>query len=447
MTEPRRLATVVAVMMGMGHLRAAYPLRRLGGGDVLIYGSKSTTPKDEYRIWRQIRKSYYFFSRAGELPLIGNCMLSIMVRLQGIDPYYPRRDHSRPTLAVHYLDRLIKRRGLCRALITKIDQAGLPAVHTYFGTAIAADQKTELNGINYLLICDSDFNRVWTPKNPGQSNLRYLAPCTQVKRRLLSYGVPEKNIYLTGFPLPKENIGNEENIEILKDDLFNRLVRLDPKNRFFQNHKHSVMHWLGRSAPAQASDDPFTVTFAIGGAGAQTELAFTILKSLGNAIRQGRIRFMVSVGIQKRIFEKVLRQVNNLGLYDRLGNGLELVFDAEPFKYLDKFNACLRRTDVLWTKPSELVFYCGLGLPIVMAPPIGTHEELNKRWLQEIHAGVKEAGPAQYCHEWLFDLRETGRLAEAAWDGFLKVRKLGTFKIEKLICHGSFDEGRSPLDE
>jgi hypothetical protein len=156
---------------------------------------------------------------------------------------------------------------------------------------------------------------------------------------------------------------------------------------------------------------------------------------------------VVSVGIQKRVFENVLRQVNRLGLYQELNRGLEILFDPEPVSYLDKFNFCLRSTDVLWTKPSELVFYSGLGLPILMAPPIGTHEELNKRWLQEVHAGVKEAGPAKYCHEWLFDLRESGRLAEAAWDGFLKVRKLGTFKITRLMEQGTFDEGRTPLEQ
>jgi hypothetical protein len=67
--------------------------------------------------------------------------------------------------------------------------------------------------------------------------------------------------------------------------------------------------------------------------------------------------------------------------------------------------------------------------------------------LQEIHAGVKPAGPPELCHEWLFDLRESGRLAEAAWDGFLKVGKLGTYKIERLIREGTFDEGLSPLEQ
>lgn len=34
----------------------------------------------------------------------------------------------------------------------------------------------------------------------------------------------------------------------------------------------------------------------------------------------------------------------------------------------------------------------------------------------------------------------------AAWDGFLKARKLGTFKIERLIRTGEFREGDSPLE-
>jgi len=308
MTAPEWSATVVAVIMGIGHLRAAYPLQHFAREGVLIYGSRHTTPKNEYRIWRTIRKSYYFFSRAGEMPLLGDLLLRLLVWLQRIEPYYPRQDRSRPNFAVRYLDYLINRRGLCQALIEKINQNRLPVIHTYFATAIAADGSPGKWGENYLLICDSDFNRVWVPKAPRQSALRYLAPCTQVKRRLISYGVPEKNIFLTGFPLPRENIGSETGLEILKEDLFNRLVRLDPEGRFFQNHQQSVLHWLGRAAVPSARDGCFTVTFAIGGAGAQTELAFMILQSLSGPVREGRVRFILSVGIQKRILESVLKK-------------------------------------------------------------------------------------------------------------------------------------------
>jgi hypothetical protein len=446
MTKPEPSANVVAVEMGMGHLRAAYPLRHLGVDGVWIYGSKTSTPAGEYKIWRKILKSYYFFSRAGKIPLIGKFLVRFLEWMERIEPYYPRRDCSRPNFAVKYLDGLIERRGLCRELAEKIHANNLPSLHTYFATAIATDRLLDKEHNNYLVICDSDFNRVWVPKNPYTSNLRYIAPCSQVKRRLMSYGVREENIFLTGFPLPRENIGAETGLEILKKDLFDRLLRLDPQGRFFQLHRKSVMHWLAPSDAPLTHDDRFTVTFAIGGAGAQTELALAILRSVSRAITENRVRLIVSVGTNRRIFETILHQANRLGLGRELEKGLAILHDADPFLFLDKFNACLRRTDVLWTKPSELVFYSGLGLPILMAPPIGAHEELNSRWLHEVHAGVSMPGPARYCNEWLFDMRESGELAEAAWDGFLNVRTLGAFKIERLIRQGTFDPGGSPLE-
>ena len=83
----------------------------------------------------------------------------------------------------------------------------------------------------------------------------------------------------------------------------------------------------------------------------------------------------------------------------------------------------------------------------MLAPPIGTHEERTRRWLGEIHAGVKPAGRVEDCREWLLDFRENGRLAEATWDGFLKARKLGTFKLERLLMTGEFSEGQGPLEQ
>jgi hypothetical protein len=187
--------------------------------------------------------------------------------------------------------------------------------------------------------------------------------------------------------------------------------------------------------------------FAIGGAGAQAEMVRTILESLRDRIRKSEIRLTLSCGIQKKVFERVLGYVSEADLRGELDRGLEIIYDQDVYAYLDKFNAGLRRTDVLWTKPSELAFYCGLGLPILMADPIGAHEELNKRWLREIHAGVSPPGPVAACGEWLFDLRATGRLAEAAWDGFLKARKLGSYKIERLVRTGEIEEGASPLEQ
>lgn len=444
-------AWVVTVLMGLGHLRAAHPLRGLTHEDVVIYGSRRTTPGSEYGIWRRLRRVYYASSKAGAIPVVGKALVAVLLAVQRISPYYPKTDQSRPTLVVKFLKRLIQKRGLCSSLRDKLATAPYPVVHTFYATAVAMDilepQAPGPRQDQYLLICDADFNRVWVPEDPKTSRIRYLAPCTQVRRRLLAYGVPDEAIFMTGFPLPKENLGSETGLEVLKSDLFERLLRLDPAGKFFSYHMRSVLGWLGRDSVPSNRERHFTVMFAIGGAGAQAEMVKKILASLGDRIRKDEVRLTLSCGIHKNIFERVLGYVSEMDLRGELNRGLEIVYDQDVYAYLDRFNAHLRRTDVLWTKPSELTFYCGLGLPILMADPIGAHEELNKRWLREIHAGVSPPGPVEACGEWLFDLRENGRLAEAAWDGFLKARKLGTYKIEHLIRTGEFREGESPLEQ
>lgn len=450
MREPDK-AWVVGVMMGLGHLRAAYPLRELTHGGVVVYGSRGTTPDPEYSLWRRLRRMYYTSSKAGAVPVIGRALLAGLLAIQRIPAYYPKTDQSKPTAAARLLRRLIRKRGLGLSLRNKLSTAPYPVVHTFYATAVAMDTlgpaEPGARQDQYLLICDADFNRVWVPVDPRTSRIRYLAPCTQVRRRLLAYGVPDAAIFMTGFPLPKENLGTEAGLEILKADLFERLLRLDPAGKFFSYHGRSVLGWLGRDAVPEDRPRHFSVMFAIGGAGAQTERVGKILAGLRDRIRKDEIRLTLSCGIQKKVFERVLGFANRAGLREEIGRALQIIYAPDVSTYLDRFNAQLRRTDVLWTKPSELAFYCGLGLPILMADPIGAQEEINKRWLREIHAGISAPGPWEACGEWLFDLRESGRLAEAAWDGFLKARKLGTYKIERLIRTGEFREGASPMEQ
>ncbi len=99
---------------------------------------------------------------------------------------------------------------------------------------------------------------------------------------------------------------------------------------------------------------------------------------------------------------------------------------------------------LLWTKPSELSFYCGLGIPIVFAPLIGSQEVFNQKWLLEIQAGIPQEDP-QYANQWLRDLLREGRLAESAWDGFLKARKMGLFKVMEVLETGALSHESSPL--
>ncbi|MDD3277100.1 MAG: hypothetical protein PHP93_08640, partial [Kiritimatiellales bacterium] len=123
---------------------------------------------------------------------------------------------------------------------------------------------------------------------------------------------------------------------------------------------------------------------------------------------------------------------------------LRILYASEKTEYFRLFAQAIRTTDILWTKPSELSFYCGLGLPIIMSPPVGAQERFNKKWLMEVQAGIPQDDP-RYTDQWLFDLLDAGRLAEAAWSGFLKARKYGTYKIIDLLKTGTLQHDPSPL--
>ena len=91
-------------------------------------------------------------------------------------------------------------------------------------------------------------------------------------RRLKQYGVPDERIFLTGFPLPKENIGGPD-MSILRHDLGKRLIRLDPTWRFRTIHGEEAKYYLGWDIREDKETYPLTITYTVGGAGAQAEIA------------------------------------------------------------------------------------------------------------------------------------------------------------------------------
>ena len=88
----------------------------------------------------------------------------------------------------------------------------------------------------------------------------------------------------------------------------------------------------------------------------------------------------------------------------------------------------LAETDLLWTKPSELTFFAALGLPLIVAPPVGVHEACNRRWAEEWGAALPQGDPA-HAAEWLDDWLEDGVLAAAAWAGFQHLPNRGLYRI------------------
>ena len=430
-------AWIISANMGLGHQRATYPLRDIAYEGIQLFGEDEMSNKKEKRLWKIFQNSYETLSRTRQLPLIGPSLFSILEKLQNISPYYPRRDQSRPSLQVKSLSSLINR-GMGRGMSKKLSSARLPVITSFYAAAIAAERLTDLP--IYCIICDADINRVWVSEKPQQSRIIYFAPCGNAMRRLKEYGVPDERIFLTGFPLPEENIG--KNMCVIRHDLARRLLRLDPTRRFRVIHGQEAKYYLGDCWDPDATPGPITVTYAVGGAGAQAEIAEGVLRGLSKFIKEGRIilNLVAAHRIEvKEYFDKLLEKSD----LHRLG-GVRIIFDKDKNKYFKAFNEILHDTDILWTKPSEMSFYCGLGLPIIIAPPIGPHEVYNQRWLRDLGAGLHQSDP-QYCGEWIMDYLVDGKLSLAAWDGFLYARKLGVSKIREVLGTGAMERHYSPL--
>ena len=143
-------------------------------------------------------------------------------------------------------------------------------------------------------------------------------------------------------------------------------------------------------------------------------------------------------GIHNDIYHYFQEHIKKYRLQDYLDTGVKLIFSDQKQDYFHKFNLALRDTDILWTKPSELSFYVALGIPIIIAPPIGSQEKFNKYWLEVVGGGVPQENP-KYTHEWIIDYLNNGWLAEAALQGYLEVEREGVENIKKVVFGANQD--------
>ncbi|MBH41662.1 MAG: hypothetical protein CL685_03035 [Candidatus Magasanikbacteria bacterium] len=438
---------VVTVDMGYGHQRAAYPLKDIAtrprsikkhnGSDVICANTYPGVPNSDKRRWEGGRGLYETISRMKKLPIIGRIVFGTMDYLQRIKPFYPKRDLSRPTAQLRQVYGAIKK-GWGKDLIEKLNKEPLPYITTFFTTAFFAEEHGYTGDI-YCLCTDSDVSRAWAPLNPKTSRIHYFAPNKRVKERLMRYGVQEKNIYVTGFPLPKENIGTRGTLRILKKSLGCRVGKLDPRGVYQKKYSHTLQEYLGKQYCNIKEKRPLTIMFAVGGAGAQRDIGITILKSLKDCIERGSVSLILVAGSRPDVFDYYTKVLRNLRLNARQKKNISILFHRSKFRYFELFNEKLCHTDILWTKPSELSFYSGLGVPIIMAPTVGSQEEYNRAWLHAVGSGFEQEDP-RYTDEWLFDWLDSGWLAQAAVEGFMDAPRNGVYHIEDVVLRNKKSE-------
>jgi hypothetical protein len=443
-------AWIVAVDMGYGHQRPAHALRHLAYRDKIITANNyDGIVESDRKFWKKSNSFYNFISKFKKVPIIGPILFNAFDKFQEIERFYPKRDLSEPSFILHQIYRLI-RRGWGKHLIEKLSKDPKPLICTFFTPAFMAEEYNYPGEI-YLVVTDSDISRTWAPMKSKTTRIKYLAPTVRAVERLKQYGIPEKQIIFTGFPLPLENTGTEK-LEHVKERILYRLKNLDPKLTYFKRYAQNISRFLNHNGDKkypEKADHPLTLAFAIGGAGAQKELGTDIIKSLcknvcdaveqmcKNVLNENiYIIFIAGTHLKaKEYFEKTLKE---LGLEKSLGTNIEILYEKDFESYYKTFNKTLDRIDILWTKPSELSFYTALGIPLVMAPPIGSQEKMNMHWVQQMGAGMPQED-VRYTTEWITDWLDDGILAEAAIEGFVEAPIHGTFNIEKAVFGKSND--------
>lgn len=436
---------IVGVDMGYGHERAVYPLVsnattprewQYHAPTLITANHYPEIPTKDWLLWLTTRKVYESFSRMHGFPILGKSIFHVMDYVERIPAFYPKRDLSKPPFEVRLIYSLI-RWGFGRHLIETLNKEPLPLITSFFITAFFAEEHG-YKGEIYCLCTDTDISRAWVPLNPKKSRITYLAPNHRVKERLLLYGVQADKIVVTGFPLPKEPFGPESDYGPLKAALHRRISVLDPKKIYQRKYEKIISLYLGEHAP-EHSVRPLTITFAVGGAGAQWNIGSKALASLSRHILEGKINVNLVAGSSEKVRRRFEQAIFKAGLQPVRDKFVHIIFNRDKYEYFKLFNQSLRDTDILWTKPSELSFFVGLGLPIIMSPALGVQEQSNKAWLLTVGAGFEQEDP-RYADEWLFDWLNSGWLAGAAMNGFINAPKRGTYHVEDLLLRGKKTE-------
>jgi hypothetical protein len=437
---------ITTVLMGYGHLRAADNVAGLGRGRLVRVDQPPFTNLPDILVWKSSQDLYHAISRTVETRLRFLCRM--LERIEDIP-----EDSKRASMDYSILMALLIRMGVGRRLRRLSDasdalpqgqalrpgsgqdpstssgqalrsgsgrgtstgagynpsassgQACPPRLHTFFLPTLACVYN-RVPGKNYQLLCDADCHRVWAPIKPNDGEVTYLAPTAACADRLISYGVAHERIVVTGFPLPVENTGGKD-LDVLQADFRARLERL--------------------SAP---SDSPLRVLFALSGAGCYVHLLKGLIRELLPELRGGKLTLCVAAGDNRKAKAEI--ELYLAALNASPADGVTLLFSPDVLEGFALFNRALRESDLLITKPGELVFYAALGLPQVLLPPVGKHELKNRAYLIENGAaadlpGIESAGA------WLLARRANGLWGRAAESAFARLPKLGTFAINDVV--------------
>jgi hypothetical protein len=397
--------------MGYGHLRALYPFREIAGYRFVILGQTDRSKKIEKVLWKAILKMYETVSRLRKFPLIGWLLFGIMNKLLSIPSRKEKQKNVDKSFSFWLLERFIGI-GLCKGIQNELHEGRNILMTSFYVPVIALSKRKDVK--IYCQICDSDLSSVWVIRNSEVNRTHYFAPCQKAINRLLSYGVQHDMIHLTGFPLPDYLVGGF-NQEIAKRNFQKRMILLEnPK--------------------IISSDFPLKIAYVIGGAGAYSEVGIKVALSLIDEIIDGEVVLYLVTGIKHKVtleYQKFKEKQ-----FPGCAN-LQIVEASNHFEYFQRFNEVVSTIHLLWTKPSELVFYSALGIPIIMTDPLGPQEEANREWVLETGVGI-DHNISRYTKHWIIDKLYKGVFAKVARQAWDKGLRTALYQIPEIIDNAEY---------
>ncbi len=389
---------ITTAYMGFGHLRAAHNLGALGNGPILRVDRNPFLKARDRLVWTATQYVHTTASQdvEGRNKVLFRWFEGIMELPD---------DHTPPSVKGAEFIQTLSKLGVGKKLAGMLGNRSSAIVHTFYLPAMLSLYHG-FTGKNFLLLCDSDFHRVWVPVDAAGSSLYYLVPTAHSADRLVSYGVNSKKIFVTGFPLPFSG-RNDDGSQKLREAVDARSKRVGP-----------------------ASNVPITVMFPFSGAGAYSNVLSKIISSLADNLREGSIRLVVSCGNNIHAFAKTRKILSGSGI-DRQ-ESIRVIFNPDLFSSFDEFNSALEQTDVVVTKPGELVFYAALGLPMLLLRPIGGHEAGNREYLKKNNCAMDLASPEK-LQDWLRESRTSGKLLELTQNGYNNLPRNGAAEIDQVV--------------
>lgn len=392
--------------MGYGHLRALHPFTEIPEYELVVLGQTDGSKPFEKKVWRIALRMYESASRLKNIPVLGWIVFSLMNGFLKIPPKNKHLKSHRRSFPFWLLERFINM-GLCEGIKTELKNNQKPLLTSFYAPVIALS-RTENNRI-YCQICDADLSRVWVARYPKNDKTHYFAPCKSAVIRLRQYGVRPQMIHLTGFPFSHKLVGGiDENIA--KQNYRRRIDLLDNPRR-------------------ESKELPLSIAYVVGGAGALSEVGLEIADSLRTEILNGEVTLYLIAGIKNKVIDEYLEYKERKFVNC---NNIQIIWAESLTEYFNKFVEIISHVHILWTKPSEIVFYSALGIPIVMTKPIGAQEKANREWIIDNRAGLDQSFSENLGY-WLLTQFHSGHFGRMAHSGWYNGNRTALYRIPDII--------------